>query len=70
MTKGDCDFAPCGAIGSHEIVTRLGPVDLTRPRKSVILSTKMVGGTGHYLNSPAELSSSVLELLRAHRPDF
>jgi hypothetical protein len=33
-------------------------------------NSKMVGGTGHYLNSRAELSSGVLEVLRAHQPDF
>jgi hypothetical protein len=30
----------------------------------------MVGGTGHYLNSPAELTDSVLALLRSYRPSY
>jgi hypothetical protein len=56
-------------IVPHETVPRLCPVDVRQRQKSPVLNTNLVGGTGHYLNSPAESKVGVLELLKANRVD-
>jgi len=52
--------------GLSEIPANLCPGGSGRRQKSPILNSKLVEGTGHYLNSLAQVSSGVLELLRAH----
>jgi hypothetical protein len=53
-----------GACATHDIELAPGR---RKPAKRLTLDSKMVGGTGHYLNSQTELGRGILDLMKAHR---